>query len=116
MREEVRLSQESAAVAAGTPQATYARVEAGERALKGPELVQLADRLNMRASAVVGLPEPRLAQLHHSAPRTQANAPLFRALHAVLELDAYLTGQDIPAPPPPGHRAARPRVSVNGQP
>lgn len=97
VREAAGISQDEARTALGVSQPTYSRIEAGERPLKGDELVLLADRLGVRASAITGLPGVR--ERARYAARTDGTAAsmdgMRERLYALLELDAYLTDQGI---------------------
>jgi len=96
-REAAGVSQDEARKAIGVSQPTYSRIEAGERPVKGDELVQLADRFGVRASAISGLAQVR--ERARFAARTDgsgsAMASMRDRLCAYLELDAYLTDQGI---------------------
>lgn len=93
-----RVSQEQAAEALGISQPTYSRIETGERALKGDELVQLADLFGVRAAAITGIAEVRGRA--RFAARTDGTASPMASmrdkLYAYLELDTYLTNQGVP--------------------
>jgi transcriptional regulator with XRE-family HTH domain len=96
-REAAGVSQDEARKAIGVSQPTYSRIEAGDRPLKGDELVLLADRFGVRASAITGLAQVRERGLF--AARTDGGASsmatMRERLYAYLELDAYLTDQGI---------------------
>jgi transcriptional regulator with XRE-family HTH domain len=100
VRETVGVSQNDARKAIGVSQPTYSRIESGERPLKGDELVLLADRFGVRASAIAGVAE--LRQRARYAARTDGSSTDMDAmrekLYSYLELDAYLTDQGIPSP------------------
>ena len=97
MREAAKVSQDEAREAIGVSQPTYSRIEAGERPLKGDELVVLADRFGVRAGAIIGV--AKLQERVHYAARTDGSQPqmviMREKLHAYLELDAYLTDQGV---------------------
>ena len=99
VREAAGVSQDEARRIIGVSQPTYSRIESGERPLKGDELVQLADRFDVRASAITGLAQVR--ERARYAARTDGGPSsmdvMRERLYAALELDAYLTGQGIPA-------------------
>lgn len=98
VREAAGVSQEKAGVAIGVSQPTYQRIEAGERPLKGDELMLLADLFNIRAARITGV--VALGERVRYAARTDGSQPQMAAmrdkLHAYLELDAYLTDQGVP--------------------
>lgn len=93
------ISQQDAADALGLSQATYSRIESGDRALKGAELVVLADLIGVRAAAITGV--SHLRQHARMAARTDGTEPqttkMRDQLYAYLELDSYLTGQGVAA-------------------
>lgn len=97
LREAASLPQAAAAEALGISQPTYSRIESGERALAGDELVTLADLFGVRAAAIVGL--PALRERARSAARTDGSSAAMdtmrERLYDYLELDAYLTSQGI---------------------
>lgn len=96
-REGAGVSHDEARRVIEVSQPTYSRIEAGERLLKGDELIQLADCFGVRAAAIAGLAEVR--ERARFAARTDGGAssmPAMRErLYAYLELDSYLTGQGI---------------------
>jgi transcriptional regulator with XRE-family HTH domain len=96
-REAAGVSQDTARRAIDVSQPTYSRIESGERAIRGDELIQLADCFGIRAAAITGLPEVR--ERARFAARTDgdfsAMTVMRERLHAYLELDSYLTGQGI---------------------
>lgn len=100
VRVSVEISQETAAAAIAVSQATYSRIEAGERALKGAELVLLADAFGVRAAAITGALE--VQENARFAARTDGSPASMDAmrekLYSYLELDTYLTGQGITEP------------------
>lgn len=90
-------SQEDMATLLGVSQPTYFRIEAGARALKGDELVVIADRLGVRAAALIGLPSLQ-GRVRFAARVNGADASLHALRHRLeeyLELDAYLAGHGI---------------------
>lgn len=97
VRDAAGVSQETAANAIEVSQATYSRLESGERVLKGDELVVLADTFGVRAAAITGAVEVR--EQARFAARTDGSASAMvsmrEKLYAYLELDAYLAGQGI---------------------
>lgn len=96
-REAAGVSQDEARKTIGVSQPTYSRIEAGDRPLKGDELVQLADRFGVRASAITGLPQvqSRARFAARTDGGTCAMTSMRDRLYAYLELDAYLTDQGI---------------------
>jgi len=96
-RETAGVSQDKARKVIGVSQPTYSRIEAGERLLKGDELVVLADLFGVRASAISGM--ARVAERARFAARTDGAASSMATmrdrLYAYLELDGYLTDQGI---------------------
>ena len=96
-REAAGVSQDAARTAIAVSQPTYSRIEAGERPLKGDELIALADLFGVRAASIVG--EARLRARAQYAARTDGSPSemtLMRdRLYAYLELDSYLTSQGI---------------------
>lgn len=96
-REAAGVSQNDAARSIAVSQPTYCRIESGDRALKGDELIQLADYFGIRAAAITGLAEVR--ERARFAARTDggasAMATMRERLYAYLELDSYLTGQGV---------------------
>ena len=60
----------------GLPARTYSEIETGDRALKGDELVQLADRFGVRAGAITGLAQ--VEQRPHSQPGPTVERPPWR--------------------------------------
>ncbi|WP_066582921.1 helix-turn-helix domain-containing protein [Cellulomonas timonensis] len=98
LREQAGISQEEASRAIEVSQPTYSRIEAGERVLKGDELVLLADLFAVRAAAITGYAHVR--ENARYAARTDgtssAMTQMRERLYACLELDDYLTGQGIP--------------------
>jgi len=100
VRESVGVTQDEARKAIEVSQPTYSRIESGERALKGAELVQLADRFGVRAAAITGLAAVR-EHARFAARTDGTNAPMSamrERLYASLELDSYLSDQGIPRP------------------
>jgi transcriptional regulator with XRE-family HTH domain len=97
VRDAAGVSQDAAADAIGVSQATYSRLESGERVLRGDELVVLADTFGVRAAAIVGAVAVR--EQARFAARTDGSASPMAAmrekLYAYLELDSYLAGQGI---------------------
>ena len=97
LREAKAIPQTAAAAALEVSQPTYSRIEAGERPLAGDELVILADLFGIRAAALTGLDAVRQRARH--AARTDgscsAMVTMREKLYAYLELDAYLTSQQI---------------------
>lgn len=97
VREAADVSQAEASALIEVSQPTYSRIEAGERPLKGDELVALADRFGVRAAAVTGVAS--LRERARYAARTDGSQPAMVVmrdkLHAYLELDAYLTDQGV---------------------
>lgn len=97
VREAVGISQDQARQAIGVSQPTYSRIEAGSRALKGDELVLLADCFGVRAAAISGLAQVR--DRARFAARTDGSyspmGTMKDRLYAYLELDGYLNGQGI---------------------
>lgn len=93
-----KMSQDKAAEALGISQPTYARIELGERPLKGDELVVLADHFGVRAAAIVGVAQ--MSDRARFAARTDGSpSPMTSMrdrLYAYLELDTYLTDQGVP--------------------
>ena len=97
-REAAGVSQDAARTAIAVSQATYSRIEAGERPLKGDELIALADLFGVRAASIVG--EARLRARVQYAAVTSDGSPsevtlMPDRLYAYLELDSYLTSQGI---------------------
>ncbi len=96
-REAAGVSQDEARKAINVSQPTYSRIEAGERPLKGDELVLLADRFGVRAATIRGLAQVR--DRARFAARTDGGsssmASMRERLHAYLELDTYLTDQGL---------------------
>ena len=94
-RERAGVTQHEARAAIGVSQATYSRIENGERPLKGHELIQLADRFGMRVAAITNLPEVR--ERARFAARTDGTTAPMNAMRdkliSYLELDSYLTEQ-----------------------
>lgn len=99
VRERAEISQSTAGAAIGHSQPTYARIEAGERLLKGHELIQLADCFGVRVSTITRVPavteRARFAARTNGGPSSMA--AMRDRLYAYLELDAYLTDQGFPA-------------------
>lgn len=97
VREAAGVSQDAARATIAVSQPTYSRIEAGQRILKGDELVALADLFGVRAASIVG--EARLRERAQYAARTDGSQPEMTAmrvrLYAYLELDSYLTSQGI---------------------
>ena len=97
-REAVGVSQDEACLAIGVSQPTYSRIEAGGRALKGDELVQLADCFGVRAAAIAGLADVR--ERARFVARTDGGSSSMETmrerLYAYLELDSYLASQGVP--------------------
>lgn len=97
VREAQGVSQDEARMAIGVSQPTYSRIEAGQRPLKGDELIALADRFGVRASAISGMAQVR-ARVRYAA-RTDGSASAMVAMReklcAYLELDSYLAGRGI---------------------
>lgn len=96
-REAAGVSQDAARQAIDVSQPTYSRIESGDRALKGDELVMLADRFGVRASAITGL--AAVQERARFAARTDGTSTpmssMRERLYAYLELDSYLTDQGI---------------------
>ena len=93
------ISQEDMAALLGVSQPTYFLIESGARALKGDELVMIADRLGVRAAALTGLTTLR-HQARFAARADEADTPLDVLRHRLeeyLELDAYLADHGITA-------------------
>lgn len=97
VREAAKVSQDEARAAIHVSQPTYSRIEAGDRPLKGDELVALADLFGVRAAAITGI--AKLWERACYAARTDGSQPemaiMREKLHAYLELDAYLTDQGV---------------------
>jgi transcriptional regulator with XRE-family HTH domain len=97
VRETAKVSQDAARTAIQVSQPTYSRIEAGERPLKGDELITLADLFGVRAAAITGVAQ--LQERARYAARTDGSQPqmavMREKLHAYLELDAYLTDQGV---------------------
>lgn len=97
VRETAGVSQDEARKAIDVSQATYSRVESGDRSLTGDELVLLADRFGVRAAAITGVALVR-EQARYAA-RTDGTSSGMEAmrekLYAYLELDCYLSNQGI---------------------
>lgn len=119
-REAAGISQDQARKAIDVSQPTYSRIESGDRALRGDELVQLADCFGVRAAAITGLADvrerARFAARTEGGPARTEGGPAFtdgaradgnpapmaamrERLYAYLELDSYLTDQGIPGGP-----------------
>ncbi len=96
-RESAGITQEEARAAIKVSQPTYSRIEAGQRPLKGDELIALADLFGIRAAAITGVAEVR--ERARFAARTDGTstpmATMRDRLYAYLELDAYLADQGI---------------------
>lgn len=99
VREVAGVPVSDAVITLGISQPTYSRIESGVRALKGDELVLLADLFGVRAATITGMPQ--LRERARCAARTDgSSAPMDtmrERLVAYLELDAYLTDQAVPA-------------------
>jgi hypothetical protein len=98
-------------------QATYARLESGERVMRGEELVVFADLFGVRAATITGAVS--VSEQARFAARTDGTtspmvAVMREKLYAYLELDSYLAGQGMaPDPlggPGPGAGSRQPRV------
>lgn len=96
-REAAGISQKVASDAIDCSQATYSRIETGDRPLKGDELIRLADLFGVRAASITGL--ARVREHARFAARTgglsNAMDSMRDRLYQYLELDAYLTDQGI---------------------
>jgi len=92
VREASGVSQDEARKAIEVSQPTYSRIESGDRAIKGDELVMLADRFGVRAAAITGVADVR--DRARFAARTDGGSSAMTAmrdrLYAAMELDGYL--------------------------
>lgn len=97
MRDAARVSQDQARTAIGVSQATYSRIETGDGALKGDELILLADLFGVRAASITGV--TRVREQARFAARTDGTNSSMGAmrdkLYAYLELDSYLRDQGV---------------------
>lgn len=97
VRETAGVSQEDACGAISVSQATYSRIETGQRIVDGAELVALADRFGVRTGVIVGdvLVRER-AQMAARTDGTSSPMDVMREkLFAYLELDHYLADQGV---------------------
>lgn len=92
------MSQAQAAQAIDVSQATYSRIEDGSgRALRGDELVMLADELGVRVAAIADVPP--IAERVLTAARTDGTSASMSQMRdrlcSYLELDSYLSGKGL---------------------
>lgn len=99
IRERSGVSQKELAAAISVSQPTLSRIESGDRALAGDELILLADALGVRVGAITAA--HRIDERVQVAARTDGSLPdmagLRRHLVAYLELDEYLANHSIPS-------------------